>query len=124
MAHGIGRYWIRLYNHDIKNDEYCVIFERVRNYYYEPMSDCYEPSWEWENEYAVIVLKWRKDKWGHLVADHISESAEFRGLSKNEANYFWWNLKNRKISFAEIKAREKAIEAEKIRKWAEERKAG
>ena len=122
MAHGIGRYWERLWDRDIKNDEYAVLFFRLKNYYFEPMSDSYEPSSEWEDEYRVSVIKWRDDHHGGRVADHVSESVEFNDLDAKGANYYWWNFKNRKISWAEVKKRADGIEAEKRKKWAEVKK--
>lgn len=73
MAHGTGRYLIRNFNTDIKNEEYIVFFTRVRNYYYEDMSDCYEPTWEDEDEYEATIRKWRINRYGEIIADEISE---------------------------------------------------
>ena len=111
MAHGTGYYWNRLYKADIKNDEYAVVFAGLCYYYYEDMSDCYEPTYEWQDEYKVLVMKWRKDRYGHLVADDLSESVEVGDLTKDEANKVWWNLKNRKIRFEDVKK-----ELEKMKK--------
>lgn len=99
MAHGTGHYWIRNYNADLKTDEYAAIFSRLRYYYYEDMSDCYEPTWDNEDEYEVTVIKWRKDRYGHIVADHVSEGYRTGSITKDEANKIWWNIKNRKPGF-------------------------
>lgn len=123
MAHGIGRYWIHLEDKEIRKDEYVVLFFRVRNYYYEDMSDSYEPTWEWEDDYKVEVIKWRDNYHGGRVADHVSESVEFNDLDAKGANYYWWNFKNRDISFAEAKRRADGIEAERLKKRKAEHEA-
>lgn len=100
MVHGTGDYRVRIYKADLENSEYCAIFTKTRHYYYEDMSDCYEPTWyDKEDGYEATVLKWRKDRYGHLVADHISEGYRTGDISKEEANKIWWNIKNNNISF-------------------------
>lgn len=102
MAHGTGLYWNRINKLDIKKDEYMVIFYQLFDYYYPQMSDCYEPSCEAKNEYKVEVLKYREIK-GRMYADHLSEKAETETIGKEEAKKIYWNLKNRNISFKEVK---------------------
>ena len=116
MAHGTGRSWVHLESKNIEKAEYVVRFYRIRNYFYETMSDSWEPTWEWEDEYRVEVVKWR-DYHGGRIADHVSESAEFDGLDAKGANYFWWNFKNRDIRFADVRKRADEIEAERLKKW-------
>lgn len=114
MAHGTGLYWIRNYKADLKTKEYAAIFSQTRNYYFEPMSDCIEPTWENLDEYEVTVLKWRKDRWGHMVADHLSEGYRTGTINKDEANKIWWNIKNRSISFRECREYFKEIAGKEI----------
>ena len=64
MAHGTGIYMTRNYKADLRTDEYAAWFTRERNYYYEPMSDSYEPTYEELDGCEVTVAKWRKDRWG------------------------------------------------------------
>ena len=104
MIHGIGLYNERLWDFDVMTDEYAVMFYRTANYYYPTMSDCYEPTKEWTDEYDVSVVKWRKDRYGDLVADHLSDSVRLSNVGKDVANYVLWNMKNRKISFKEVVA--------------------
>lgn len=99
MAHGTGRYYNRKYNQDIKKDEYCVIFCQCYNYFYPQMSDCYEPDCYPEDDFQVQIIKWRKDRYNHTVADHISPQICISNINKDEANKIYWNLKNKDISF-------------------------
>lgn len=115
MAHGTGYYWIRDYKADLQKDEYAVMCFRLRYYYYEDMSDCYEPTYVNENEWRIDVVKWRDDFYrkGSKVADHLCESVEMHVTTKDEANKIWWNLKTRNIRFDDVKN-----EFEKMKKGA------
>ena len=105
MAHGTGYYWNRIHKADLQTKEYAVIFTRLYYYYYEDMSDCYEPTYEAKDEYKVEVIKWRKSfhNTRSLVADHLCENIEAGSIDKDTANKIYWNIKNKNISFAECK---------------------
>lgn len=103
MAHGTGYYWNRIWDADLQTKEYAVISFRLYHYYHEQMSDCYEPTSEAMDEYRVEVIKWRKDAYGHLVADHVSDSTDSGSITKEEANKIWWNLKHKNISFEAVR---------------------
>ena len=103
MAHGTGLYWNRIYKADIRKKDYVVFVRRTYNYYYEQMSDCYEPSCEALDEYDVCVTCWRKDRYGDLVADDISDNIRTGKVDAETAKKIWWALKNRDIPFAEVR---------------------
>lgn len=102
MAHGTGLYLNNLPKAELKKDEYVVIVRRTYNYYYEPMSDCYEPSCEALDEYDIAVMCWREHRWGK-VADDFSENIRTGKIDGETAKKVWWALKNRNIPFAEVK---------------------
>lgn len=99
MAHGTGLYWERLYDADLQNEEYVTIFSRLRDYWYPDMSDCYEPTSQWLDEYEVSVIKWTTDRYGHKKVNLACEGYRTGSISKEMANTIYWNIKNRKISF-------------------------
>lgn len=105
MSHSTGLEWKKNYKVSFENDEYVVSFFRLYDYYYEPMSDSYEPTCEALDEYEVTVTKWRDDfhNKNFKVADHLSESARTGSIDKDTANMIYWNLKNRNISFETCK---------------------
>ena len=104
MAHGTGYYWERKWNADVEKTDYYVIFKQLRYYYYEQMSDCYEPTWEPLDSYECTVMRWRKNRWGHLVADELSETAEVKRIDRKMANRIWKNLNDKDIPFETVKA--------------------
>lgn len=103
MAHGTGDYLVRIHKADIETDEYLVAFTRTRHYYYDQMSDSYEPTYYDTEEYEATIMKWHRDRWGWLVADCLSDGYRTGVITKDEANKIWWNLKNRNISFEECR---------------------
>ena len=102
MAHGTGLYLNRIYKADLKKQEYVVVVHRTYNYYYEPMSDCYEPSCEALDEYDIAVMCWREGRYGK-VADDFSENIRTGAITGEQAKRIWWALKNRDIPFMEVK---------------------
>lgn len=106
MAHGTGNYWITLDRATIKTNEYIVMFQRLRHYYYPDMSDSYEPTWEWKDEYAVEIGKWYNSKRTGLVYNESyseCDAQRMAGINKDEANKIWWNVKNRALTFEDVK---------------------
>lgn len=106
MAHSTGYFIIRQYEADIKTDEYCVLFGKEIHYYYEPMSDSNEPTWEWTGKYNVSVGKWYTRKNGQVEMDECWSDCDVQNaynISKDEANKIWWNIKHRKPDFETIK---------------------
>lgn len=99
MAHLTGNFWEIIDKATLKTEEYVLYVSRVKHYYYPQMSDCYEPTWEWKNEYEIEVRKWYENKYGHKVADHCSEKIRTGKISREEARMIYWNVKNRTISF-------------------------
>lgn len=91
-----------LYNQTIETDEYAVFFSRYyeEDYGYMGMADF--ASLEPTNDFICEVRKWRKDRYGHLVADHISEGYKVSG-DKDLMNRLWWNFKNNRITFETVK---------------------
>lgn len=114
--HGTGYYWNRLYKMDYQTDEYAVVVCRLYYYYYEAMSDCYEPTYRACDEYEVTVIKWEQDyridrKGGKINvvylpgmhADHRCPSVRTGSIGKDEANKILWNIKNRNVTFEDCR---------------------
>lgn len=55
------------------------------------------------DEFYLEIRKFRTDKFGHEVADCISEAYTTKTFNKDVANMLWFNLKNMNLSFEEIK---------------------
>jgi hypothetical protein len=92
MAHGTGYYWIRNWNADIDKQNYIAAFMSLYYYYYEQMSDCYEPTREKKDEYRVVIVK-------HGGSDDIDSGS----VDKDTINKIWWNIKNRDLTFDQCK---------------------
>lgn len=100
MAHGTGKYMNRVWEADLLKDEYIVIVYREVRYFDPYMSDSLEPDWEETGKYEIMVIKWRKDRYGHTVTDRFSDCAQTGLIDRQTARMIYRNLRDRNIDFA------------------------
>lgn len=91
-----------LYNQILKTDEYAVFFMRYyeEDWGYMGMADF--ASLVSTDDFICEIRQWRKDRYGHQVADHLSEGYKVYG-NKDLMNKLWWNFKTKHISFETAK---------------------
>lgn len=99
MAHGTGHYRIPLTDKDIVIENHLIRFYQTKSYYYEPMSDSYEPNAEWLDEYMVSINQlYPSKRFGYRFGEDI---VNVHG-DKNMANMIWYNLTHRQMSAEEV----------------------